>query len=51
VGGLVTALIPLALGFAGSRWQPGRRKAMISTPGRNESAPASSKIAVAGTSA
>jgi Ca-activated chloride channel family protein len=42
-GGLVTALIPLALGFAGSRWQPGRRKAMISSSGRNETAPASSK--------
>lgn len=43
-GGLMTAVIPLALGLAGSRWQPGRRKAMISTTERNETGPASSKI-------
>ena len=45
-GGLVTALIPLALGLAGSRWQPGRPKAMISTNERNESALASSSLVV-----
>jgi hypothetical protein len=41
-GGVLTALIPLALGLAGSRWQPGRRKAMISPPARNETALATS---------
>ena len=44
VGGFMTAAIPLALGLAGSRWQPGRRKAMISTPARNETPLATSTV-------
>ena len=47
IGGLTTALIPLALGFAGSHWQPGRGKAMIS---RNERAVTSSSVESVGLS-
>jgi Ca-activated chloride channel homolog len=44
IGGFMTAAIPLALGLVGSRWRPGRGKAIIPQDSRNGTLGASSRL-------